>query len=185
MGACPVRHFQQIAQGLDVIPALHALTLKPDLWNENDLRTRHPNTAHAQADDIWLMFNTVPDDPLTIVDDIAVQPYRAWHDLHHVRLMALDLMRRVEGVQLGRVMITRLKPGAAITPHVDQGAPAEYFRRYQIALQSLPGAIFRIEDEAVNFRSGEVWWINNRAEHEVINNSADDRIVCIVDIRTC
>jgi quercetin dioxygenase-like cupin family protein len=63
------------------------------------------------------------------------------------------------------------------------GAPAEYFTRYQIALQSLPGAIFRVEDETANFRSGDAWWFNNQLEHEVVNNSADDRIVCIIDVR--
>ena len=82
-------------------------------------------------------------------------------------------------------MVTRLKPGARITPHIDQGAPAEYFSRYQIALQSLPGANFRVDEETVNFRSGDAWWFDNRQEHEVVNNSADDRIVVIVDIRVC
>jgi hypothetical protein len=32
-------------------------------------------------------------------------------------------------------------------------------------------------------RTGEVWWFNNAIEHEVVNNSADDRIHLIVDIR--
>jgi quercetin dioxygenase-like cupin family protein len=67
---------------------------------------------------------------------------------------------------------------------VDSGAPATFYTRYQIALQSLPGALFNIEDETVNFRSGDIWLINNKAEHSVVNNSADDRIVCIVDIRS-
>jgi hypothetical protein len=31
---------------------------------------------------------------------------------------------------------------------------------------------------------GEAWWFDNAQEHEVINNSADDRIHMIVDIRT-
>lgn len=170
---------------IDPIPTLHALQLKPDLWNENPLRTQHPGTAHAEADDIWLMFNRIPTNPAEIVDDLQVFPYRGWHELPHLRGHALDLMRRVDGVGLGRVLVTRLKPGARILPHADQGAPAEYFTRYQIALQSLPGANFRIENETVNFENGTVWWINNRAEHEVVNNSAGDRIVCIVDIRVC
>jgi quercetin dioxygenase-like cupin family protein len=165
------------------MPVLHTLALNPDLWNENDLRTRHHGTAHAEADDIWLLFNRVPENPAEVVDDTWVVPYRGWEVLSPLRPLVLDLMRRVEGVQLGRVMVTRLRPGARIAPHTDQGAPAEIFTRYQIALQSLPGALFQIEDETVNFRSGDVWWIDNRAEHSVINNSADDRIVCIVDVR--
>lgn len=178
-----MRNFLLIGQSIDVVPALNALALHPDLWNEYPLRTMHAGTAHAEVDDIWLMFNAMPDDPSEVIDDIRVEPYRAWHVLHPLRGMALDLMRRVDGVSLGRVLVTRLKPGARILPHVDQGAPAEYFTRYQIALQSLPGAVFRIEGEEVIFRTGDAWLIDNRKEHEVINNSADDRIVLIVDVR--
>lgn len=178
-----MRHFLQLAGGIDVTPVLHALSLNQDLWNENTLRTAHPMTAHAEADDIWLLFNRIPANPAEVVDDVHVVPYRGWDVLGPLRALVLDLMRRVDGIQLGRVIVTRLKPGARITPHIDRGAPAELFTRYQIALQSLPGAQFRIEDETVNFRAGDAWWINNRAEHEVINNSADDRIVCIVDVR--
>jgi aspartyl/asparaginyl beta-hydroxylase (cupin superfamily) len=32
--------------------------------------------------------------------------------------------------------------------------------------------------------AGEVWWFDNTVEHEVVNNSADDRIVLICDIRS-
>jgi aspartyl/asparaginyl beta-hydroxylase (cupin superfamily) len=76
-----------------------------------------------------------------------------------------------------------LPPGKEISSHVDSGAPATYFQRYQIALQSLPGAIFKIEDEEVQFSTGEVWHIDNTKTHSVINNSGDDRIAMIVDVR--
>ena len=178
-----MRHFLQIAGGLDITPTLLALSINADLWNENNLRTKHPGTAHSQVDDIWLLFNRIPQNPAEVVDDVQVIPYRGWDALHPLRPLVLDLMRRVDGIQLGRVLVTRLKPGARILPHVDQGAPAEVFDRYQIALQSLPGANFRIGEESVTFKTGDVWWIDNRTEHEVVNNSRDDRIVCIVDVR--
>ncbi len=182
-----MRHFLQIESGVDVLPALNALAMQPDLWNENPLRSNFPGSPHADADDIWMLFNRIPTNPAEIIDDINVQPYRGWWALTHLRNIALNLMRRVDGVALGRVVVTRLAPGKRILPHADEGAPADYFTRYQIALQSLPGAIFRIGNEQMNFRTGDVWMIDNRTEHEVINNSADDRIVCIVDVRipTC
>jgi hypothetical protein len=31
---------------------------------------------------------------------------------------------------------------------------------------------------------GTIWWFDNEKEHEVINNSANDRIHMVVDIRT-
>jgi hypothetical protein len=179
-----VKHFLQVGT-VDPISTLTTLANNADLWNENDLRTRYAASPHAQADDIWLMFNRVPENPAEVVDDIQVFPYRAWGELPTLRKQVLDLMHHVEGIALGRVIVTRLKPGARITPHADQGAPAEVFNRYQIVLQSLPGCQFRIGDETMQFSSGQVWRVDNRTEHEVINNSADDRIVCIVDIRPC
>jgi hypothetical protein len=178
-----LRNFLRIAQGVDVIPLLNAIAGKPDLWDENTLRTRHPRTAHGEVSDIWVWFND-DSDSSKVIDDREVIPYRAWSELPQVRPLVLDLMRRVEGVRLGRVIITRLPPGKRITPHVDGGAPATYYTRYQVALQSEPGAVFRIGDEAVTFRTGEVWRIDNTLEHSVENNSAADRIVLIVDVRT-
>jgi len=51
-------------------------------------------------------------------------------------------------------------------------------------LQSQPGVDFRAGDEHVFMPTGSVWWFQNKEEHEVINNSADDRIHLVVDIRT-
>ena len=182
-----MRNFTLIDAGLDMVPLRNALALNEGLWNANPLRTTHPASPHHEADDIWLFFNEVPADPAAVFDDIAVRPYPAWWALPQVRPLVFGLMRRVEGVQLGRCILTRLRPGASIPPHVDEGAPATYFTRYQIAVQSLPGAVFRAEDETVTFGTGEAWLVNNRVEHAVTNNSADDRIVLIVDIRvpTC
>jgi hypothetical protein len=179
-----MQHFLRLADSVDITPVLRELATQPELWNANPLRTQHPGTAHADASDIWLWFNEIPTDSSAVINDIQTIPYLAWTQLPSLRRIVLDLMHRVNGVQLGRCIITKLPPGGQITPHVDQGAPAEFYVRYQIALQSLPGALFHCEDETVNFRGGEVWWINNRVEHSVVNNSADDRIVCIVDIRS-
>ncbi|HEY2417587.1 MAG TPA: hypothetical protein VGH84_06680, partial [Steroidobacteraceae bacterium] len=52
-----MRHFQQIAAGIDPLPLLHALTLQPDLWNANRTRTWHPQSAHRVIDDILLRYN--------------------------------------------------------------------------------------------------------------------------------
>lgn len=180
-----MKNFLQIAHNVDVLPSLHAIHSKPDLWDENNLRTTHPFSPHLECSDIWCWFNKVPDDPSEVVDDIQVVPYRAWNELPQLRPLIFDLMRRVEGTQLGRVIITKLEPGKKIPVHEDQGAPVEFYSRYQIALQSLPGALFTIDDETVNFRSGDVWKITNSKPHGVVNNSADSRIVVIVDIRTC
>ncbi len=110
--------------------------------------------------------------------------YPAFAALPQARPLICDLMRLVEGERLGRVVVTRLAPGKAITPHADEDAHASYYDRYHIALQVLPGVIFRCGDEAAPMMTGEVWWFNNASVHEVMNESNDDRITLIVDIRT-
>lgn len=179
-----MKHFLKIHEGIDVIPLLNALAVRPDLWNENNLRTTHPQSPHGQTDDVWCMFNCIPDDPSEVVDDCEVIPYRAW-DILPVKNLVMDLMRRVDGVRLGRVLISRLAPGCTIPEHVDQGAPATYYKRYHLALQSLPGALNRSGGEVVTYRPGEFWWFDNAAPHSVVNNSADDRIVVVMDVRPC
>lgn len=179
-----MKNFLKIADGANVAPILNALQSKPDLWDENNLRTTHPLSPHRECNDVWVFFNVVPENVESVVDDTRVVPYRAWKEIPQLRPLIFDVMRLVEGTELGRVLITKLGAGKSIPPHIDQGAPVEYYTRYQIVLQSLPGCTFQIEEERVNFRAGEVWRIENSKTHSVVNNSADERLVVICDIRS-
>lgn len=183
-----MKYFQQLAAGINVTPLLNALQRQPELWNQHPIRTKHPGTAHADVSDILCRFNDYSEfertgDPTTVTDDKECIAFPAWEKLPQIRPIIFDLMRTVEATRLGRVIITKLPPGKTITPHVDGGAPATYYERYMVALQCLPGAVFHIGDESVNFRSGDVWHINNKILHSVVNNSSDDRIICITDCR--
>ena len=178
-----MRYFDLIAQGLDVMPLRHAVARQPGLWNANSLRTTHPGTVHGEADDIWLRFDPL-EDPASMIDGHESVDYPAFAALPQARPIVFDLMRRVEGMRLGRVLITRLRAGGRIHPHEDSGDHAAYYDRYQISLQGLPGCVFRAGTEQVSMATGEVWWFDNAQTHEVINNSAGDRIHMILDIRT-
>lgn len=178
-----MKHFLRIAGGVDVMPILMAIQRQPELWNTNELRTTHEQSPHQQVEDIWLWFNKWSDHPAETIDDLQTYPCEAWPKLPQIRPVVFDLMRKVEASQLGRCIITKLAPGKKIDPHVDMGAPATFYNRFQIALQNEPGSLFIIEDESVTFKAGEVWLINNKAEHSVINNSKKDRIVLIIDVR--
>lgn len=189
-----MKNFQILGQGVDVAPLLNAV-LRNDLWNKNLLRTTHPESPHKQVDDIWLRFNEIPTvtgNPIldsrtalhSVTDDKESINYPAWWALPEAQNIALNLMRQMRGERLGRVLITRLAPGKTIAPHVDGGAPAEYYDRFHVSLQGLPGQLFRCGDETVQMRTGEVWWFQNSIEHEIVNNSSDDRVTLILDIRT-
>lgn len=178
-----MRNFQKIAEGVDVVPLLDAIARQPDLWNKNRLRKDYPGSPHKDVDDIWVWFNEVGDDARAVADDRMVRPYDAWMKLPQLRPIIFGLMARVDGVQLGRVIISRLPPGKTIALHEDGGAPATWFTRYQVALTSPPVVTFRAGEEVVVFRSGEIWQCDNTQPHEVVNNSNDDRLAIVVDIR--
>lgn len=183
-----MRNFLKIAEGVDVLPLLHAVHRKPHLWNANKFRTSFPNTPHVDVSDIMLRFSD-PDNCTTVgnvIGDMTNVFHPAWMELPEARGPILDLMRRVGAFELGRVLITKLPPGGRILPHADKDG--DYVQtpdraRYHVVLQGLPGSLFRTGDETVCMRAGEVWWFNAHEEHEVVNNSADDRVHLLVDVR--
>lgn len=183
-----MRNFQKIGD-VDVQALLHQVQRKPELWNENKLRTTHPNTPHAEVEDIWLRFNDLKtfnetQNPADVIDQHESVNYPAYFSLTPAKPIIMNLMRAVEGERLGRIIITRLSPGKRITPHVDSGDHAAYYDRYHVTLQNFPGSNFKCGNEQVYMKQGEVWWFNNSIEHSVENNSVDDRITMIVDIKT-
>lgn len=186
-----MKHFLRIATNINVMPLLQALQRNTDLWNADRVRQDFTGSEreviaqspHAQVDDILLRF---PDSAsATLGDELICHSRPALARLPQARPLVFGLMNQVEGTLLGRVMVTRLRPGKRILPHADtRGRYANSMMRYHIVLQSEPGAIFRAEDEQISMRAGEVWQFNAHAEHEVVNNSADDRLHLIVDIRS-
>lgn len=197
-----MRHFHLLAEGVNVAPLLDAVVRQKELWNQYTLRTTHPHSPHTQVDDIWLRFNDLTpylkhkegveagggeydmNAVAGVLDEHESICYPAWFKLPGAQQIIFDLMRRVEGVRLGRVLITRLAPGNVIAPHVDGGSHAEYYERYHVLLKNRPGSIFRCGVEKLYMKPGEVWWFDNGVEHEVYNHSDDDRITMIVDIRS-
>ncbi|MBB3010622.1 aspartyl/asparaginyl beta-hydroxylase domain-containing protein [Cupriavidus alkaliphilus] len=180
-----MRNFVKIAEGVDVVPLLVAVARQPHLWNENTLRTKHPGTAHAEVDDILLRFNEIPEGrEKRVINDTECVNYPALAALPQARPLIFGLMAKLEGERLGRCMITRLRPGGRIYPHKDMGAPATYYERFHVVLLSAPGCIFQTGEEQVHMRTGEVYWFDNTQEHQVFNNSAEDRVHLIIDIKT-
>lgn len=199
-----MKNFQLIASGLDVGQLLNAVQRQGDsLWNQYDVRSWHEQSVHRSVDDIVLRYNTFDGREAPLGDDfieavcsrIEVENYPAWNQLPEAHELIHALMFRVRGLHLGRVFISRLAPGIAIPLHSDRIAPAElefphrkipalYYDRYHITLSASPGVLFRCGDEQVSMAKGEAWWFKNQELHEVINNSADDRVSLVMDIHS-
>ena len=165
---------------------MNQIVRAPGLWNANDLRSKFPGSPHKKVDDIWLRFNRIQgvSSVEAVANDHESVNYPAFFELSEARVLIFDLARLVNAERIGRVMVTRLAPGQCIDLHVDGGAHASYYERYHVVLQGLPGSMFHCGGETVQMRTGEVWWFQNQLEHSVVNNSADDRVHMVVDLRT-
>jgi|SRR5579863_5367152 len=187
-----MKNFLRLGEGVDIVPLLLAVQQKPYLWDQYKLRTTHARTPHAEVSDIWLRFNDLKPfegrDPTEARDEFLDQHesvcYPAWDELPEAQLIVHSLNAKVKGFRIGRVLLTKLAPGKRIYRHTDTGDHAAYYERFHVVLQSSPGCLFNAGDETICMRTGEVWWFQNQAEHEVINNGTDDRIHLIVDIHT-
>ena len=165
----------------NVTPLLHQITLHPELWNQNTLRTAHEGSPHKQVDDIMLRFQGRG---YQVVDDPECIWYPAWDVLTEAHKLIFDLAYMVKAERIGRILISRMAPGKVIEPHEDGGAVASYYTRYQMPIQSEPGVVFDCAGERVQMAGGQVWWFRNSLTHSVVNNSATDRIAMVVDLRT-
>ncbi|CAB3731161.1 aspartyl/asparaginyl beta-hydroxylase domain-containing protein [Paraburkholderia rhynchosiae] len=193
-----MKNFMKLAQ-VDVTPLMLAIRRRPELWQEDTFLRHYPQGPFGETESIMLRFPKIADfsrdktgrkmekykqNLLPGYDQHESEDKPAFKVLTEARPIVFALMGSVQGERLGRVMINKIVPGGRIFPHADTPVHAEYYSRFHVVLQSQPGVIFRCDDEQVYMATGEVWWFNNKLEHEVINNSADDRIHMIVDIRT-
>lgn len=189
-----MRNFQIIHNSFDVSRLLLSVNSQPELWNQHNLRTATEGTPHREIDDIWLRMNDLEKCAQVGKENIDHREsinYPALDKLPIARAFILQLMGLVGGERIGRCFISRMKPGGQIYPHVDIGDDLtvyydneSYYSRFHIVLQGLPGSMFYAGDEEVCMRTGEVWWFDGTKEHSVVNNSADDRIHLVCDIRT-
>lgn len=186
-----MRNFLLIGQGIDPTPLLAAIARKPELWTADTYLRDYPQGPFGEIDSIILRFppKSVKETEAEVLDHLSKYDQHECVDqpcyalLPEARPLIMGLMSYVGGTRLGRVMINRIKPGGVIFPHKDTPAHAEYWARHHICLQAEPGVVFRCEDEKVFMRRGETWYFDNSLEHEVINNSSNDRISMVVDVR--
>jgi hypothetical protein len=169
--------FHQILSGIDVAPLLYQLTEHPELWD---------------ADDSWVAGKPL----LNAVHNIVLRYNRSvgaagnWDRpgftiLSAAQPIIFDVMRAIPGEHLGKVMISRLRPGERIDWHIDRMPPGmqPYYQRYQIPLQTGLGVRFMVGDAEVPMQPGTAWWFDNQCLHAVFNDSDQDRLSLFTDIR--
>lgn len=152
----------------------------PQLWNRNTTRTDGADSPHYGLDDIWARFG----DPERAVDGGPHDSF--WYpeaEMLGIKTLCHDLMRMVEGEELGGVLITRIPPGAMCKPHTDPGWHARRYQKFGVQIASAPGQRFHFEGESLETRPGDVFWFDNQFTHWVTNDTPYERVTMIVCIR--
>lgn len=186
-----MKNFLQLAAGVDVLPLLHAIKRRPELWKEDTYLRDYPQGPFGEVETIMLRFpvkgvyETEEElkNHLSTYDPHECIDYPPYKILHEARPLIMSLMSRVGGERLGRCMINKVAPGGRIFPHIDTKSHTDYYSRHHIVLETNPDSVFRSGDEAPMWRQGDVFWFDNAQEHEVQNRGATDRIHLVVDIR--
>lgn len=177
--------FLRLAHGVDTMPILLDLRRSPHLWDRNTTRKTYPNTPHAAMSDIWVRFRPARD---VISLESHKEEYRcefwpAWRDLPALRPLVFNLMARVAAVELGSILITRLRPGGEILPHSDRGGWAPEFYNTKCHVTLAGQSLSTCGDDVVTMVQGDVFTFDNLLEHSIKNSGDCDRIVCIVSMR--
>jgi hypothetical protein len=179
-------YLTQIASGLDFSLLRAQLTVNQQLWNQIDYRKVGRNTPHSQMDDIWIRYRD--DAPFKARGDyhgIADGQFRcvfypAWHKLPAIRPICMALMTRLEGIELGTMILYRLAPGKRIQAHTDAGWAVDYYStKIHVCLQGGPKCGYRVMDERQPFNTGDVFIFDNRFEHEIWNDNDTDMLMLV------
>ena len=176
--------FVQLATGVDVTPIMLDLNHADHLWDKNPERRLYPGTPHAAMTDITVRY--MPEADVTMETRRTEHRnvfWPAWHALPSLRPLVFALMMRVQAVELGSILITKLPPGRAILPHSDAGNWAPEFYNCKVHITLAGSALVRCEDDAVVMRQGDIFTFDNLLTHSIENNGDCDRIVCIVSMR--
>ena len=142
-------------------------------------RSEHKEQQHTQNISlrIWRYKRDMWLDTSSPVDHLKKNTYPHFKKTHRVME---DFAKHVGGT-LSCAMIVSLLPHKQVYPHVDGGPYYKKRDRYHLVLLS-SGSRMRSGGEEALFREGELWWFDNKTEHEAFNESDERRIHLIFDI---
>lgn len=169
---------------------LLGLDTPPDLYNEiyenyhkfgEDQVRQYPGSAHIEITDI-LLRGPEKSDLITMHLDTECHDYPNMILFPATCEFIEGVMQKVLAVKVGRVLLTRLKPGGKIKEHVDEGPVPEFYQRYHYVVQGGEFNYFIIDGDKQPMMDGQLWKVNVRKPHSVENRGYLDRIHLIMDM---
>ena len=175
-------NFERLQTGIDVAPIRDALAACPTLWRMITARQDYPGSAHR---DTQCIFIRGPEafTPEAYQGTVTAIDYPAAATPLGVAVQAIlgPLLEALGVSELGYVLVVSLKAGGVIDEHVDEGAYAEHYERFHLAITGEPSAALIVNGERQHFAPGELWRFDHRSSHWAENPGATDRIHVIFD----
>lgn len=181
-----MERFKLIADGLDTGPLLKRILANEHLWAERTERQNYPGSAHKDTETIYLRW---------AVDESVEGGFYDLRSKDHVETitaLAPDVfplcqtaIEKIVGHaysyndDVGRVILTRMKPWGVITEHVDEGPYADKYDRFHVCLQG--ESILNCGGAHQKMAPGQLWWFNHKLPHYVTNH-VYGRIHLIIDL---
>lgn len=179
--------FKLIAEGLDTGPLLKRILANEHLWAERTERQNYPGSAHKDTETIYLRW---------AVDESVEGGFydlRSHDHVETINALAPEVFplcqTAIEEIvghtysyndDIGRVILTRMKPGGVITEHVDEGTYADKYDRFHVCLSG--DSLFCVEGVLEAMTPGQLFWFNHKLPHWVVNREGSDRIHLIIDL---
>lgn len=174
-----LKYFRQLRDDVDVRPILDEIDAQPEAWSAQTGRQR----VRVQAEALAIPIRGLRKSKMEGRDRRDVHPSRYTtlsRSFPAVRRF-IEAVAREHGAAPARAKLVSLPPGHRVHPHVDRG---EYYLirdRYHLVIASR-GCRMRAGDEEIVMRPGELWWFDNKAEHEAWNETDVPRIHLIFDL---
>ena len=147
-------------------------------WTEKTYRQESFN-VHRSTESIVLCFVDLDRWP-----DLVIAREVGWERLGDTAAPLMDAIidRRYEpGGSVIRAMVVRLRPGARITPHVDEHESLRISHRIHVPLITNPRVRFFIDGVPHRFEPGRAVEVNNQLSHSVMNDGKTSRVHFIFD----
>ena len=179
-----------LSRRVNVAQAVDQLAEHPKYWDKYKMRTEAYGTPH-DVSDIWVRYNAWEnfDGDQTAFNDVHTSVwYPCAKVLTEIRPLVAYVYGLVDGQELGGVLITRIRPGKQVSPHIDTGWHAGYYNKYAVQLQGNREQCFHFEDSELRPLSGDIYTFDNSKLHWVTNDSNEDRmtlIICIKERASC
>ena len=176
-----MKYFQQIKADIDPRPFLEEIAQVENAW---DASTGRQSKIKVQREALSIPLRGLRKSAIGDRNRRDVHESRWTTSSRHYPLACgfLKDFAQERAALLSRAKLVCLPAGHKVYPHIDRGLYYLLRDRYHLVLRSSKGSFLRAGDESVRMSEGELWWFDNKQEHEAINDGDEDRIHMIFDL---